>query len=154
MSFVGLGLAVLINLVVPVGATIWLATGNYRRRQTTRGEVVFWAILAVYLGLVSIWIVRAIIDVPRFEGSSVIPAGIFSLPMSIIPAVLTSLSMARLFTPGEWLDYGYFIVLPIFLVGLLAWAAVLPVAIRAMAGIERVNREARMARDASRQGEA
>lgn len=148
MSLVGFVLAALIDLAVPLGLTIWIARGNYRRRQTNRGEVVFWGLLIVYLGFLASWVARAIVDVPRFDGSSVLPAGVFSLPMSIIPAVFNSLTMSKLFTPGEWLDFGYFIVLPTYLVGLLAWATVLPVAIRAMAGIERVNREARMARDA------
>lgn len=154
MSILGIVLAALIDLAIPLGLTFWIARGNYRRRQSNRGEALFWALVAAYLGLLAFWVVRGILDVPRFEGSSVIPAVLFALPMSIIPMVFNSLTMSSLFTPGEWADFGYFIVLPVFLAGLLAWAALLPVAIRAMVGIERVNREARIVRDQQSQSVA
>lgn len=141
MSVLGLVLAVVVDLGIPVLLVVWLARGNYARRQTDRGEVAFWVAMAAYLVFLGIWVVRAIIDVPRLEGSSVVTAGVFSLPMSIVPSAFNSLTMAGLFTRGEWADFGYAIVLPVFLVGLLAWAALLPVGIRALAGIERRNRD-------------
>ena len=85
-------------------------------------------------------------DVPRFEGFSVIPAVLVSLPMSAIPAIVNSVTMGLLFSDREWSDFGYLVVMPMFLAGLIAWALLLPVAIRAVVGIERVNRRARIAR--------
>jgi hypothetical protein len=81
----------------------------------------------------------------------VLTAVFFSLPMSAIPSIVNSATMSSLFTTSEWAEFGYYIVMPVFLVGLLAWAVLLPVAIRAMVGIERVNREAR-ALDENRAG--
>ena len=141
MSVLGLLLAALVDIAIPVLLVVLLARGNFARRQTNRGEVAFWASMAAYLAFLAIWVVSAILDVPRHEGWSVVIAGMFSFPMSIVPSAFNSLTMAGLFTRGEWADFGYAIVLPVFLVGLLAWAALLPVAIRALAGIERRNRD-------------
>ncbi len=149
MSIVGVLLAALVDVVLPIALIVRLSVGNARRRHSSRAEAVFWIALLVYAGWMAVWVVPALIDVPEFEGFSVIPAVLLSLPMSVIPAIVNSVTMGLLFSDAEWSEFGYLVVMPMFLTGLIAWALVLPVAIRAVVGIERVNRRARIARAAA-----
>ena len=146
MSIVGVLLATAVDIVVPIALIVWLSVGNARRRRSLRNEAVFWGVLVIYVGVMATCVVPALMDVPRFEGFSVIPAVLVSLPMSAIPAIVNSVTMGLLFSDREWSDFGYLVVMPMFLAGLIAWALLLPVAIRAVVGIERVNRRARIAR--------
>lgn len=136
MAILGLVFAVVVDLLLPLGLLLWMAIENYRHRRSHRRETWFWVVVGVYTVWLWLFVVRAVADTFAYEGSTVYLAVFFSLPLSLLPSALNSTFIHYFFTTQEWADFGYLIVLPVFLVGLVAWALMLPVGIRRLVQAE------------------
>jgi hypothetical protein len=133
----GVALALSLDVLLPLIGAIWLGRATYRRRSGRRADTAFWIAIATYLAFLSVWAAIAIVATFRFDGYPTITAVFFGLPLSVIPSAINSVAMEHFFTDSQWLDFGYFVVLPIFLVGLLPWAALVPLSVRRLVQLER-----------------
>jgi hypothetical protein len=128
----GIAVAVLVDLVVPLGLAVLLIRHNARCRRSAASERRFWiaaAILAIPLMLV---IAGGLADVHGYRAGGVIGVTLAVLPGSLIPMTVHSIAMSRLFTDAEW-ENGYLPVLSIYVIGMAAWALVNATALRAAA---------------------
>ncbi|MBX3194308.1 MAG: hypothetical protein KF727_04315 [Microbacteriaceae bacterium] len=129
---VGIVVAVLVDIVVPLALAGLLIRHNARHRRSRRSEATFWLIaggLAIPLVLL---IVGGVADVFDYRADRVIGVTLAALPGSLIPMLVHSNVMSRLFTDAQW-ETGYFSVLTIYVVGMAAWALVNATALRASA---------------------
>ena len=75
-----------------------------------------------------------------FDPIPVIFHTIVTLPLSLVPAVFNSNVIHQLITRTEWADAGYAIVMPVYLLGCVAWASLGPILIRAAVHDRRARR--------------
>ena len=130
LSTIGIAVALLVDLALPATLLAMMIRSNFRGRPSDSSERNFWVGMVCYAIFVSFFIIWAIRGTFMFEGYSTLAAVFFALPMSAVPAIINSNVIHLFFTDPEWLDYGYFVVMTIFLVGLLAWALLLPTWVR------------------------
>ena len=132
MSGFGIAIALVVDLLGPLAALLLVERINQRNARP-RGTRDFWIGMAVYGGLLGFVVLLGIRSVFDYEGAGVAVAVFIALPMSLIPTIFNSFVIDPFFTTAEWADYGYFIVLVVFLVGLIPWALFGPVLIRRIA---------------------
>jgi hypothetical protein len=144
----GILIAVLVDIVLPLGLAALLIVRNWRRRKTSAGEGRFWIGVGIYLALVGFAIWRGIVDIYAYEGGGVIGSTIVALPTSLVPAVFNSYVIHFFFTTKEWATFGYFAVLTVYVSGMAVWALLNAVTLRALVtlGARTYEREERAAR--------
>ena len=132
MSGLGIGIALVVDLLGPLTLLVLVERINDRNARP-RGSRDFWIGMAAYAALLGFVVLLGIRSVFDYEGAGVAVAAFIALPMSLLPAIFNSFAIDPFFTTAEWADYGYFIVLVVFLVGLIPWALLGPVLIRRIA---------------------
>jgi hypothetical protein len=133
----GMAVAVLVDIVVPLGLAVLLIRHNARRRRSANSERRFWVVVAILAIPLVLVIAGGVADVFAYRAGGVIGSTLAVLPGSLIPMVVHSMVMSRLFTELQW-ETGYFPVLTIYVIGMAAWALVNATALRAVAsGIRR-----------------
>ena len=132
MSVLGIVIALVVDLLVPL-AVLMLVERINQRSARPRGTRDFWIGMAAYGALLGFVVLLGIRSVFDYEGAGVAVAVLVALPMSAIPAIFNSFVIDPFFSTAEWADYGYFIVLVVFLVGLIPWALLGTVLIRRLA---------------------
>jgi hypothetical protein len=137
MPGVGVALALVVDLLVPAALLFVFSHRNLRQRASDRGELIFWIALALYAAWLAYWASVAAGQVLEYEGIPVIAAAFLARPMSLVPTILNSTVMHFFFSQAEWAEFGYPIVMYIFLAGLTLWAILLPVVFRRLLGWNR-----------------
>lgn len=127
---VGIVLAITVDIILPLWLVSRWTRANFRGRVSNKREGLFWMFSVLYLLWVGLFVARALAGSFQYDGSTTIAAVFVSLPMSAIPAIFNSNVIHFFFTQTEWADFGYLIVIAVFLVGLVIWALVLPLAAR------------------------
>ena len=130
LSVVGIGVAITFDLILPAALLVLLARANYRHRDSRASEQRFWGFTTAYTLALSAVCLIALQAALQDNGYPTLVAVFFGLPMSAIPSIFNSNVIHLFFTQAEWANLGYPIVMSAFLVGLIAWAILLPVAIR------------------------
>lgn len=130
MAALGIVVAVVVDVVLPLAIILVLLHAPRSRRQRRSGIVQFWTWCGIWAGVIGIASRCAFDELLRFHGEMVLAATLLALPGGIVPAVFNSNVIHYFFTDDEWLAFGYIVVLPVYLAGLIPWALVLPVAIR------------------------
>lgn len=130
MELIGIAVIAAVDVLIPAGLAAWLVVFNLRGRRAWRTEAMFWffGVLALVLPLVCAILV--IIGIPTYESSQVIPATLFSLPGSIVPMIATPLLSSAFFDDATWASTGYFVVMPLYVVGAALWQLLVIVAVR------------------------
>ena len=142
MFALGVVVAVLVNLAVPVAAAIWFSRSNARAAANRSIERGFWIGTGIYLGMLAVSALFAIVRVYAFDPIPVFFHTIVTLPLSLVPAVFDSNVIHLLITRSEWADAGYAVVMPVYLLGCVAWASLGPIMIRAAVHASRARRAA------------
>jgi hypothetical protein len=133
MPGAGLAIAFLVDLAIPLALAIWLAILNHRAPKRRSSDAIFWSLVGAYLGIVALGVWVGIAGTYAYSGIGVVIAVVLAFPGSLVPAIFNSNVIHFFFTSGEWARVGYLPVLTFFLLGLLAWAALLPLGIRRLA---------------------
>lgn len=130
MPALGVGIALIFDLLLPAAVTVWLVRSNWQHRWSTSGEKVFWAWFGSFLGFFAMCVLAALPRIWWYDALGVVTGTIFAAPGSVIPALFNSNVIHFFFTNSEWAHYGYFIVTTLYSVGLIFWFALTPLAIR------------------------
>jgi len=129
-SIVGIAVAFLVDFALPATLLAVMIRSNFRGRPSDSNERNFWIGMACYVIFVGFFIALALRGTFNYEGYTTLMAVFFALPMSAVPAIFNSNIIHFFFTDPEWLEYGYFFVMTIFLVGLIPWVLLLPAWVR------------------------
>ena len=129
----GILIAFLVDLAVPFALALWLAVLNHRAPKPPGRDTIFWSLVGVYLAIVGAGVIGALKSTFEFDGTVVIIAVVLGFPTSLVPAIFNSNVIHFFFNPVEWAELGYLPVLTFFLVGLIAWASLIPLGIRRLA---------------------
>ena len=140
MIVLGIAVAVLVNLVLPITAAIWFSRWNARAASNPSIERGFWIGTGIYLGALTVSAFLAIVRVYSFDPIPVFFHSFVTLPLSLVPAIFDSNVMHQLITRSEWADVGYAVVMPVYLLGCVAWASLGPILIRAAVHHRRARR--------------
>jgi hypothetical protein len=140
MIALGIAVAVLVNLVLPIAAALWFSRWNARAASNPSIERGFWIGTGIYLGALTFSALIAIVRVYSFDPIPVFFHSIVTLPLSVVPAVFDSNVIHVLITRSEWADLGYAVVMPVYLLGCVAWASLGPILIRAAVHHRRARR--------------
>jgi hypothetical protein len=129
---IGILLAVLVDIVLPLGLAVPLILQNRRRSMSRGGEKHFWIGAAIYLAVVSFAVWRGLVDVFAYQGAGVVGSTVVTLPTSLVPAVFNSMTIHHFFTFADWTHFGYVSVLTVYVTGMLGWGLFNAVAFRAL----------------------
>jgi hypothetical protein len=143
LSIVGIVLFVVIDLVGPAVLAAYLIRRNFRRRSSPTSERIFWIMAGIQTGVVALlawWAVAGVLD---FRGEPVIAVTAFALPLGAVPAILNSTLVHLLVTDADWAAGGYHVVLTAYVVGMVAWALLNGLVLRAVISAGRARRDAR-----------
>ena len=130
MVAVGIVLAVLVDLLIPAVLVALLVRDNRRGRGSDRGERLFWAWFGPIIGVYALAVIVGLPRIWAYDGWGVIVATVFAIPAGLVPALFNSTVIHYFFTVSQWGDFGYFAVTAVYTMGLIAWAALPPLAIR------------------------
>jgi len=128
MAILGIAIALLVDVVLPAALVLLLL------RSTQRGGKAFWWWFGSIYGFFALCVIAAIPRIWWYDGLGVVVGTIFAAPGSVVPAVFNSTVIHFFFSSGEWANYGYFIVTTGYCVGLIFWAALVPLTVRWLNG--------------------
>ncbi|MEO5919594.1 MAG: hypothetical protein ABIQ01_00480 [Pseudolysinimonas sp.] len=127
---IGIAIAALIDVLVPIALIVPTVWANHRRRTSRLTDGRFWFGTGMYVLAVAILVGFAVADVLAYRGLGVVIAVFGAFPLGLVPAIANSNLIAQHFTLAEWTHFGYATVLLIFVIGLVPWAALGPILIR------------------------
>ena len=128
----GIAIAAFVDVVVPIALIIPIVRANHRHRRSTLTDGRFWFGTGMYVLAIAVLVGFAVADVLAYRGLAVVVAVAAAFPLGLVPAIANSNLIAPHFTLGEWTHFGYLTVLLIFVIGLVPWAALGPIALRRM----------------------
>lgn len=133
MNSLGLIVAMAVDLFIPAVLAVLLIVRNHDHRRSNRTEWQFWRLAVIYLAMIGMVVLISVVrDIPAYQGWTLVIAAVFALPLSAIPAIVNSNVIHLFYTPDEWAAVGYATVVPTFALGLLVWALLGTVALRAL----------------------
>jgi hypothetical protein len=130
LEAVGIVVIGTLDVLVPAALAAWLIVLTVRRHRTPKSEMTFWFFTALALALPTLAGVNGILGIPVYDGGQVIPTTLFSFPGSLVPIIATVALSGAFFDHGTWASLGYFVVMPIYLVGAVLWQLVFILALR------------------------
>jgi hypothetical protein len=132
MPAVGISIALAVDLALPLVLLVVIERINARNARY-RGTRDFWIGVGFYAALLIFVAVQGLVSVLDYKGAGVAVAVFIALPLSLVPTIFNSFVIHHFFTVAQWAEFGYFVVLFIFVIGLVPWALLGPVLIRRIA---------------------